>query len=157
MGWRSVWTFLGRHMLLPLTVLGLAATAFMVYEVNRERDNQRGIDAHPGQVTAAVTGAGEGFGLYSRSWAVVDFTANGQRVTSAVHGLPADAADGGAVCVEYDQQRPTRVRLCGTRGGLDDAWTRLFVTGGVTVGFFALWLVYAWRRRAARAVAVGAA
>jgi hypothetical protein len=146
-GWWSIADFLGRWIIPLILLVSVIGVAFGAYELSREMAAQRGIDAHGQRVTGTLTRGSVGIGLYARERSTVDFTVGGRQVTTGVHGIPADVGSGESVCLEVDAERPIWARLCGTRGGLDDAQRELLIAGASVAGSGALWVLYQWRRR----------
>jgi hypothetical protein len=141
---------LGRWILPLVLVLSALGIAVGGYELSSEIEAQRGIDSHPQRVTGTLTRGSTGIGLWTRESSTVTFTVDGRQITTGVHDVPADVDNDASVCLEVDAQRPLHARLCGTRGGLDDARRELLI---VVVAFIitgTLWGLYRWRRRIER-------
>jgi hypothetical protein len=149
-GWWSIVDIVGRWLLPLVVVVSGVGVALGAYELSREIEAQRGIDSRTERVTGTVARGTVGLGLYRRQQATVSFSVDGRQITTGVHGLPPGVDSDESVCLEVDSDQPLQARLCGTRGGVDDAWRELLIVGAVLIGSGVLWGLYLWRRRIER-------
>jgi hypothetical protein len=132
-----------------LAVAGLSLVGTVVEAVGifRATDVQRGIDAHTVQVGARFADLVTGRGLFQDDVYVLIYHFGGRAVAAELRSLPGGARIGDYLCVEIDAQRPEHARVCGTRGGLDDARNGLFTGGAFLAGSLAVGGLLIWRNR----------
>jgi Bacterial regulatory proteins, gntR family len=91
-------------------------------------DSQRGIAAHPAQVTATVTAHHRASHYMPDRYTVV--YGYGPRTLQADLPLPQEASAGDRICLDIDATKPQNARPCGTGVDLDDLIGWVILTGG---------------------------
>jgi hypothetical protein len=92
---------------------------------------QRGIDAHAVTVSGTFAEFVEGRTKYNDDSYVVTYSYEDRSIRTELRSLPGNPAIGDTVCLEIDATRPDHARVCGTRGGIDDARTGLAIGVGL--------------------------
>jgi hypothetical protein len=115
--------------------------------ISQQRPVQAGIDAHPVRLNATFDELIEGRTRYNDDTYIVSYRYQDEWVRARLRSLPGTPAVGDVLCVEIDASEPEHARVCGTGGGLADAYR------GLAIGCSGLALVIiliggsAWRRR----------
>jgi hypothetical protein len=115
--------------------------------VSQQRPVQSGIDAHPVRLSATFDELVEGRTKVSDDTYIVSYYYQEQRVSARLRSLPGTSAIGDVLCVEIDAAQPDHARVCGTRGGLDDAYRGLAIGSSALVVILMAIVGSTWLRR----------
>jgi hypothetical protein len=110
-----------------LCLIGIVAE---LIGVSQQRPVQSGIDAHPVALSATFDELVEGSTEFNDDTYVISYYYQNQRIGAKLRDLPGNPVIGDVLCVEIDASQPDHARVCGTRGGLDDAYRGLAVGSG---------------------------
>jgi hypothetical protein len=119
------------RVLLSVSGIVLVALAFEIVTFASEVPVQRGIDAQPVRVNARVTEFVAGTRVFRPDVYVVTYTQADRPIDIRLRSVPDGTRVGSDVCLEVDGARPENARVCGTRGGLDDARNGMLLGGGL--------------------------
>jgi hypothetical protein len=133
-----------------LALLCLVGIAFELAGLPDEEAVQRGIDAHT--VTLDATNAE----FVKASWKlgedtyILAYDYRDRSIRATLRSVPGRLRVGDAVCAEIDETRPDHARLCGTRGGLDDARQGLVIGSSLLAILLTVIVLSEWAGRRRR-------
>jgi hypothetical protein len=125
-----------------LCVVGIIAE---LVGVSQQDPIQRGIDAHTVVVSGTFVALVHGSTTYSDDTYIVSFLYDGRLVQARLRSLPGHLNRGDSVCLEVDATQPEHGRVCGTRGGLDDARRGLTIGSAIMAALLLTVSLAAWQ------------
>src|SRR5262245_26097054 len=126
----------------PIVVIGIIAE---LVSQSQQRSVQSGIDAHTEEVYGTYVDLVPGSGWFQDDTYVVSFRHDDRLVQARLRSLPGYVRIGNSVCLEVDATHPEYARVCGTRGGLEDAQQGLAIGTATLVSLLLVIALASWR------------
>ena len=132
--------FAGRVLAVLIVVGAVGLIAGFVGSI-QQRSVQRGIDAHAVALDATYTRFIPGRSKFREDAYEVSYVYQDWQYRPWLSSLSGQHRVGDQLCVEIDASRPENARICGTRGGHEQATTRLEWAGGLLAFLVVLGIV----------------